>query len=170
MVVYVAIGGLAVGALIAMIGFMRPGSRIDWSIVPGDAVVPLWIADSLAAFAGFVVAAIPAPIGFFRRSRGLEARSTLLIYVAATLLIAVATVGSPVYLMTIGAVRISANTSVLFGAEDVLSAALISAVAAAPVVAALAALRRPTNHPLQGTGAAQRGFEVQEVPGRGPGP
>ena len=58
MVVYVAIGGLAVSALIATIGFTRPGSRIDWSTVPVHAVVPLWIADSLAGFAGFVVAAI----------------------------------------------------------------------------------------------------------------
>src|SRR6187551_1922213 len=74
MVIYIAVGGAVVAVLIGTIGFMQPGSRIDWSVVPPNAIIPVWFTESLAGYAAFVIAAIPAPIGFFRRAGGLAAR------------------------------------------------------------------------------------------------
>ena len=156
-VVYLVLGSIAVVFLATTVSFLESGARADWAFVPGHAIIPLWIATSLFCLPAFLAATVPAPFGFFRHARGKTCRGLLLAYALTTLVLAAVVVGARLYLVIAGAIPTSANSQVLFTAEDVVGSLIACSMAVVPALAALVALRRPGNRRLLLTSDARNG-------------
>lgn len=151
-VVGIVLGAVIVSFVAMNVGFTSPSGFIDWSRVRLQVAVPLWITDSLFWLVALIAAALPAPVGFFRRARGANARTPLLIYSIATLLVTLVTVASHAYVASLGAIQIGPNTFRSSGYDNALIMALVCLVLGSPVIGAVMAMRRPK--------LERRGFDV----------
>lgn len=144
--VYLAIGLLVVVFLGTTTGFVEPGSRIDWSVVPIHALAPLWLAKSLYWIIAVVLVTALAPAGFFRFASCGQATPLLISYAIGTLVIVALIIGAPAYLLFAGAIPTSEHSWVIFTSGDLLASVVISLPLVVPAIAALVAVRHTPNH------------------------
>ena len=133
----------------AFLGVLFP-IDVNWSAVPVHAIIPIWI--SYIWYCGFVLAAIPAPMGFFRRARRAPARVPLLIYALATFTMAMVSMAAIIYLARFPLIPLSTIGTRIYSLGDIVPVLIISSIQCAPAVAALIALRREPQ---------ARGFEIK---------